>query len=185
MAKTKRPNYAFIDGANLHFGVRSQNWRMDYKKFRLYLKNKYNIGKAFIFIGWIEDNQELYDHLKKDGFELVFKPTVSYMEKGSLTQKGNVDAELVLYAAAIEYDNYDKAIIVTSDGDFACLLKFLIEKKKLKKIITPTGKYSSLLSPFRDHIVLIRSIKTKITRAKKNQKPKDNKKAGIGDRSKP
>lgn len=42
--------------------------------------------------------------------------------------KGNVDTELVLYSAAIEYDNYDKAIVITSDGDFACLFKFLTER---------------------------------------------------------
>ena len=42
--------------------------------------------------------------------------------------KGNVDAELVLYSAAIEYDNYDKTIVITSDGDFACLFKFLTER---------------------------------------------------------
>ena len=52
--------------------------------------------------------------------------------------KGNVDAELVLYSAAIEYDNYDKAIVITSDDDFACLFKFLTGRGKLEKIITPT-----------------------------------------------
>lgn len=45
--------------------------------------------------------------------------------------RGNVDTELVLYSAAIEYDNYDKAIVTTSDGDFACLFKFLTERGKL------------------------------------------------------
>ena len=57
-----------------------------------------------------------------------------------------------LHAAAIEYDNYDQAIIVTSDGDFACLIEFLIKRKKLKKIIAPTGKYSSLIGQYRDYI---------------------------------
>ncbi|MYB77293.1 MAG: NYN domain-containing protein [Chloroflexi bacterium] len=160
--KRKEKNYAFIDGANLHLGVKAQGWRMDYKKFRLYLKNKYRVSKAFIFIGWVEDNQQLYEYLKQDGFELVFKPTIPYMEKGSVTYKGNVDAELVLHAAAVEYDNYDQAVVVTSDGDFACLIEFLIERKKLKKIITPTGKYSSLMGKYRDHIVLVKNIKSKI-----------------------
>jgi len=31
----------------------------------------------------------------------------------------------VLYAAAIEYSNYDKAVIVSGDGDFYCLHEFL------------------------------------------------------------
>ena len=164
MAQTSAPNYAFIDGANLHLGIKTQGWQMDYKKFRLYLKNKYGISKAFIFIGRIKDNQKLYDHLTSAGFEIVFKPTIPYLEKNSLTYKGNVDAELVLHAAAIEYANYHQAVIITSDGDFTCLMKFLLERKKLKKIITPTSKYSSLLSEYRNYIVLIKHIKSKILR---------------------
>lgn len=158
----RRTNYAFIDGANLHFGIKAQGLRIDYKKFRLHLKDEHDVGKAFVFIGWVEDNQQLYENLRKDGFELVFKPVISYLEKGELTHKGNVDAELVLQAAAIEYKNYNQAVIVTSDGDFACLMKFLLEKDKLKQIIAPTGKYSSLLSQYRDHIVLIKNIRPTI-----------------------
>lgn len=164
MNKDSYPNYAFIDGANLHFGLKSQGCSLDYIRFRLYLKNKYRVGKAFIFIGWIRNNQKLYRHLKQAGFELVFKPTIAYFEKGSRTYKGNVDAELVLYAAAVEYANYNQAVIVTSDGDFACLMKFLIEKRKLKKIIAPSGKYSSLLGAYRNYIVMIRNIGPKIIR---------------------
>jgi uncharacterized LabA/DUF88 family protein len=44
--------------------------------------------------------------------------------------KGNVDAELVLHAM-IEYPNYDKALIVTGDGDFFCLVEYLIKQDKL------------------------------------------------------
>ena len=169
--KRAHPNYAFIDGANLYFGVKAQGWKIDYKKLRLYLKNKYGVGKAFIFIGWVEKNQQLYDHLRRDGFELVFKPTVSYLESGSLTHKGNVDAEMVLHAAAVEYSNYDQAVIITSDGDFACLIKFLLKRQKLRKIITPTDRYSSLLGRYRDHIVLIKHIRPKILRKESKESP--------------
>ena len=179
--KRKENNYAFIDGANLHLGIRAQGWRMDYKKFRLYLKNKYHVAKAFIFIGWVEDNQQLYEQLEKDGFKLIFKPTISYMEKGSVIYKGNVDAELVLHAAAVEYDNYDQAVIITSDGDFACLIEFLLEHQKLKKILTPTGKYSSLMGKYRDHIVLIKNIKAKV--ANRPAPKQGQKKASSGGQS--
>lgn len=62
---------------------------------------------------------------------MIFKPTVRYFENGKEAVKGNADAELVLHAAAIEYSNYDKALIVSGDGDFACLIYFLAEKGKL------------------------------------------------------
>lgn len=43
--------YAFIDSQNLNLGVRSQGWKLDWRKFRQYLRNKYNVGKAYLFIG--------------------------------------------------------------------------------------------------------------------------------------
>ena len=46
----------------------------------------------------------------------------------------------------IEYENYEKAIIVTGDGDFYCLIKYLIEKEKLRVLIIPNRlKFSALL----------------------------------------
>jgi len=35
--------------------------------------------------------------------------------------KGNCDAELILQAM-IDIDKYEKAVLVSSDGDFACLI---------------------------------------------------------------
>lgn len=84
--------------------------------------------------------------------------------------KGNVDAELVLHSAAIEYNNYNQAIIITSDGDFACLIRYLNEHNKLAKIITPTAKYSKLLKPFQKYILPLSSFKNAIL-LKKKAKP--------------
>lgn len=164
----KKPNYAFIDSQNLHLGVKSLGWKVDYKKLRLYLTNKYKVEKAFIFIGMVANNQKLYTQLQSAGFIMVFKPTVQYFENGKQTVKGNVDAELVLHAAAIEYKNYDKAVIITGDGDFACLVSYLEENEKLLKVITPTHKYSKLLQPFRSYIVKAGQLKNSI-RYQKNQ----------------
>ena len=80
------------------------------------------------------------------------------------TMKGNVDAELVLHAAAIEYDNYNQAVIVTSDGDFACLIRYLDDNNKLKKIITPTEKFSKLLKPFVKSILPLKTIKNQVNK---------------------
>jgi len=165
---SKKPNYAFIDSQNLNLGVKSLGWKVDYRKLRLYLKNKYKVEKAFIFIGLVANNQKLYTRLQAAGFIMVFKPTVRYFENGKETVKGNVDAELVLHAAAIEYGNYEKAVIITGDGDFACLISYLQDNKKLLKIITPTHKYSQLLQPFRDSIVKAAQIKSSI-QYQKNQ----------------
>lgn len=78
---------------------------------------------------------------------MVFKPTV----KGTQGKpKGNVDAELVLQSAAIEFENYDQAVIVSGDGDYFCLHKYLAKKNnKLLRIIIPNRHAeSSLLKKF-------------------------------------
>jgi uncharacterized LabA/DUF88 family protein len=97
---------------------------MDFGKFRQYLERKYGIAKAFLFIGYVYENRDLYVSLQKSGYILVFKPTLK-LPSGKV--KGNVDAELVLHAM-IEYDNYDQALIVTGDGDLYCLVDYLIKK---------------------------------------------------------
>ena len=167
--------YAFIDSQNLNLGVRSEKWKLDYSKFRLYLKNKYGVDKAFMFIGLVQNNQRLYTSLQAAGFILVFKPTIRYFENGNETVKGNVDAELVLHASAIEYRNYDKAIIVSGDGDFTCLAEYLDEKGKLLHIMTPNARYSKLHKPFASYIIQLSKVKNSI----------EYKKASIGGRSKP
>jgi uncharacterized LabA/DUF88 family protein len=159
----KAPNvFAFIDSQNLNLGVRSAGWKIDYQKFRLYLKNKYNVRKAFVFIGLVENNQKLYTSLQSAGFILIFKPTVRYFENGKETVKGNVDAELVLHAAAIEYPNYDQAIIVSGDGDFTCLVEYLEKNHKLLCVLAPNKRFSKLLKPFDKHIKLIEHARSSL-----------------------
>lgn len=155
-------NYAFIDGNNLYHGAADQKIRFDYGRLRLYLRNALDVKKAFLFIGYVPENTALYSMLQSAGFTLIFKPTVAYTEDDKQTVKGNVDAELVLHAAAIEYQNYDQAVIVSSDGDFACLANFLKKNDKLLKIVTPTAMYSKLLKPYGDFILPLREIKKNI-----------------------
>ena len=172
---TKPKIYAFIDSQNLNLGIRSLGWQIDYKKFRLYLKNKYEVERAFMFIGMVDNNQKLYTRLQAAGFILIFKPTVQYFENGRQTTKGNVDTELVLHSAAIEYPNYNKAIIVSGDGDFACLIQYLIDNEKLLHVFTPNSKYSKLLKPYSGYIVGLQSLRASL----------EYKTTGIGGRSKP
>jgi len=152
-------NYAFIDSQNLNLSIRDQGWRLDYKRFRQYLKDKYKITKAFLFIGYITTQQTLYTTLQQQGFILVFKPTLDFKE-GKI--KGNVDAELVLHAM-IEWGNYDRAVIVTGDGDFHCLIEYLKKKGKLERILIPNQhKYSALLKKFTTDMAFINELKGKL-----------------------
>lgn len=159
--------YAFIDSQNLNLGILDQGWKLDYQRFLVYLKEKYFVEKAFLFIGYIPTNQKLYDFLKKSGYKLIFKPTVL---DGNGKAKGNVDAELVLYSVRIEYENYSKAIIISGDGDFQCLVKYLVKQNKLSKVLVPNQKkYSKLLSEYRKYLVFMNDLKGKLSCVEKGK----------------
>ena len=164
MKKQQQANYAFIDSQNLNLGVKSQGWRLDYSRFRVFLRDKYHVEKAFACIGYVEGNQPLYTDLQKAGYILIFKPTLEYRDrKGKLKRKGNVDAEVVLHTM-IEWDNYAQAVIISGDGDFHCLIEYLVAMGKLAKIIVPNEKFSSLLRRFNPYIVNIGLFRQKVER---------------------
>ena len=157
--KNKGNNYAFIDSQNLNLSIQDQGWKLDFKRFRKYLEDKYGVTKAFIFIGYIATNESLYTALQKYGYIVIFKPTL-ILPSGK--PKGNTDAELVLHTM-IEYPNYDKAIIASGDGDFYCLVEYLEKQNKLLKLIIPNQyDYSSLLRKFARHMLFMNGLKGKL-----------------------
>lgn len=139
--RKKENNYAFIDSQNLNLGIQKLNWRLDYRRFRIYLAEKYGVTKAYMFIGFVALNQSLYDNLQEAGFILKFKPTIPDSD-GKI--KGNIDADLVLQAA-LEMHEYDAAVIVSSDGDFYSLVQYLYEIGKLKVVLSPDKEHCSTL----------------------------------------
>jgi uncharacterized LabA/DUF88 family protein len=155
--------YAFIDSQNLNLGIIDQGWKLDFKKFYIYLRDKYNVDKAFIFIGFMKENLDLYRFLQSMGYILIFKPVVKYDSTNKFRFiKGNVDAELVLQSM-IEYNNYYQAIIISGDGDFYCLIKYLLKQHKLFKIIAPDwNNYSSLLKKFMPRLIFMNMLKAKL-----------------------
>ena len=159
-------NYAFIDGQNLNLGIKELGWKLDFKKFRIYLKEKYGVSRAYYFIGFVEGNNDLYLSLQNYGYILIFKPTFKNKE-GKV--KGNCDADLVLQAM-VDYNNYDKAIIVTGDGDFYCLIKYLREKNKLIKLLTPNSNYSGLLKKSAaSYLSVMNDLRTKLELKRDNK----------------
>jgi len=134
-------NAAFIDGVNLYKARRDLGWQVDTEKLITHLRETYDVGRAYYFVGFVSYNQGLYNRLETEGYEMVYKET--YYVNGRL--KGNIDSELVLKCMT-QYRAYKEAILITSDGDFACLAKYLISKNKLRAVIATTkDKCSHLL----------------------------------------
>ncbi len=165
---SKENNFAYIDGQNLNLGVKSMGWDLDFKKFRIYLKEKYGVSKAYYFIGFVAGNQRLYDALQEYGYILNFKPVVLGDDK---KPKGNIDADLVLRAMIDLHENvFDRALIVTSDGDFYSLVEYFYSEKKIKAIISPNRKKcSSLLRRTgREKMIYLDNLKEKLEYKRKS-----------------
>ena len=161
----KQNNYAFIDSQNLNLSIKKCGWDLDFGKFIVFLKHKYRITKAILFIGYIQENKKLYGYLKKAGYILVYKPVLG--NGNFIKVKGNVDAELVLHTM-LNYKNFDKAIIVSGDGDFYCLIEQLVKDEKLLKIGIPNKKrYSALLRKFSEYHFFINHLRKKFEYKKK------------------
>lgn len=167
----KENNYAFIDGNNLYRGVNNSGWKIDFIRFRKWLLDKYRIVRVYYFIGLIPKEKDMYEALQKAGFTLIFKE-VTYDGDGK--PKGNCDADLVLRAVRDVYENScDRLVLVTSDGDYAGLVKFLQEKNKLLAILSPSiqDRCSILLKRTNAPITYLNDIKNKISLNEKEKAP--------------
>lgn len=159
--KNKPEIYAFIDSQNLNVGVQNLGWKMNWQKFRKFLADKYGVTKAYMFIGYVPEFEDMYMSLHEAGYSVVLKPTydmtrprVEVEEKPKSdtpeekrATKGNIDADLVLWAMK-ELPHYDKAVLVSGDGDFYVLVEYLVQEGKLLKLLAPNRHYSSLYNRY-------------------------------------
>jgi uncharacterized LabA/DUF88 family protein len=161
----------------LNVGVQKFGWKMDWRKFRKFLADEYGVSKAYMFIGYVPEFESLYEQLHDLGYAIVLKPTfdmsrprpeVAAESTDSKTEpeekkpvKGNIDAELVLWAMK-DFNTYDKAIVVSGDGDFYCLVEYLDEQKKLLNLMAPNQHYSRLFHPYEQYIVQLSRLRKKL-----------------------
>lgn len=138
-------NIAFVDGQNLYLGTKENGWKVDHKKLRTYLRDKYGVSEAYYVLGYVsEENQDLYNNLQKSGFIVLFKEHSSGL-KGS--KKGNVDTDIVFEIMKIVADRRDfkQFVLVSGDGDYKKVVDYLIKKGLFKKILFPNKKFASSL----------------------------------------
>jgi len=153
-------NFALIDSQNLNLGIKKLGWKLDYRRFRVYLEEKYSVKKAYIFIGYIASNQKLYDSLTQSGYTIIFEPTI-IDRQGKI--KGNVDADLVLQVM-IDWSEFENAVIITSDGDFYSLVKHLYKMNKLEAVLSPNINECSklLVNASKEKIDFLNNLEAKL-----------------------
>lgn len=132
-SKTLESNWAFIDGQNFYKGIKAEGWKIDWFKFRSYLREELQVTKAVIFLGWRVDCRWFYSILEKAGFQIEFRET-KRLKDGTI-DGGNVDADLTGFAMDHKRE-YSKAVIIADDSDYCNTLLSLNAQNKLKLIIS-------------------------------------------------
>jgi uncharacterized LabA/DUF88 family protein len=146
---SKTKNIAYVDGQNLYMGTSKSEpkWKINLSRFRVYLEKKYNVDKAYYYLGYVQEGdkiEHLYEEIQSAGFILVFRQHSSTMLG---KKKGNVDSDIIFSVMKRIYknDDFDKIILVSGDGDYKMLVDFLIEEKRFEKILFPNKKFASSL----------------------------------------
>lgn len=138
-------NEAFIDGQNLHINTKSNGWKIDLARFRVYLQEKYKADQAYYFIGSEDEaHHNLYQTIQKAGFNLVFR---KHNLKMTGHKKGNVDTDIVftIMAKIADRENFDQVVLVSGDGDYYKMVEYLIKKKRFGKLLSPNRRSTSSL----------------------------------------
>ena len=132
-----------------------------YKWVSNYIKEKaITLNEAELLLtGRHLDRIKFYKKLKSFGYDLYLKPVKLYVqEDGTTKRKANCDVDMTFYLMK-EMKNFDRAIVLSGDGDFLPVLKYLRESNK-EIIILARGERTAkeirqfAVANFRDFIRL-------------------------------
>ena len=159
----------FLDGANFFFMQKNAlGWFADPKKILDYIEKEGEIVDAFYYIGMDappDARQKGYlDALPSMGYTLVTKQikTIYDSKNGTTKKKANLDIEIVLDMFNT-IDHYDKAILISGDGDFERALTLLRARgKQFAVMATDSFMARELLNVAGRHYVRLDNIKDEI-----------------------
>jgi uncharacterized LabA/DUF88 family protein len=138
-------NIAYIDNQNLYLATRNapQPWRVDMRRFRVYLREKYDVETAYLFMGAFDPSkQTIYERFQRYGYVLVWR--LHAMESLG-HKKGNVDTDIVFFLMRDCYEGEGGIVLVSGDGDFCRTIEHIRDKGRLKKILLPSHRNASSL----------------------------------------
>ena len=93
-------NQAFVDGQNFYMNTKANNWSVDLKKFRIYLREKYNVDTDIVF---------------------------------------------TIMSKVVDREEFDKIFLVSGDGDYFRMVKYLVENGRFGKLLSPNRHLTSSL----------------------------------------
>jgi uncharacterized LabA/DUF88 family protein len=89
-----------------------------------------------------------YLKLKTFGYELILKPVKTYEdEDGNPTRKANCDVDMA-FRLMLEQSAFDRAVVLSGDGDFLPVLKYLRQSGKKVYILARSPRTAKEIKKF-------------------------------------
>lgn len=131
----------YIDAANILISCKNIDFDLDLHNLFKHLKDKYKGCKIIFFIGNVKALEEIKYILDSNEVEICIKEVAK--EGGKL--KANCDVELANRVTIdVERNEVDLVVLMTGDGDFACLFDYAVKMNKQVKCIATTHKNTSI-----------------------------------------
>lgn len=154
----------FIDGSNLYHGLKRNVKRtdIDFYKFPLKLCGDQKLIRTYYYTAPLKEsfNPQQYKDQQKF-FSTLYQTKFLELKLGKLVPRGNthvekgVDIKIAVDMMKYAYlNNYDTAILVTGDGDFAPVIKAVKDMGKHVVHTYFTGASNALKTEADDHIPL-------------------------------
>lgn len=120
----------FIDGANMFYAQRKMGWHIDYKKVYDFYANQAQVYNAFYYTSVTNPPdpgmEGFLRALTGMGYTVRRKTVkeITDQESGQIIRKANLDIEIVIDMLTTA-DLYDRAALITGDGDFERAVEYL------------------------------------------------------------
>lgn len=129
----------FVDDANLYHAYKTYGWRIDFKRFREFLKKYCDVQFINYYVAIPDKSDASFSGTQK--FLKYVKPYVKVKRKklkyipvaGKMIKKGDVDVEITLDVVR-SIDGLDVVVIVSGDSDYLELRNYVLKGKK-KEIV--------------------------------------------------
>ena len=125
----------FVDGNNLYGAQKELGWTVEFSKLISFASADGQLIDATYFAPTTsKTNPHIASMISRAGFSVISKPAIEDKSSGEV-YKANMDIELAANVI-LSMPIYDKAVLVTGDGDFEYILSILRTHGKLFTIIS-------------------------------------------------
>ena len=129
--------------------------------------------KKHIFFGAVdEENQDIYELIQEAGFILMFRERSRSM-LGKKKENADTDIVFSVMSKIADGEKFEQVVLVSGDGDYFKMVRYLVEKERFCKLLSPNRHSTSSLyrvfTPKYVNFLDNKGVKNKIAYKKRNK----------------